>query len=325
MSLPDGERPEIAMVSRIRVEVRGETMEAAEKVAFAALGHARMAGLLEGYVPQIGSYTDHFFNRPNVTVDRGEVPEAWSELGLPYYGRLSFLFEPEASVGGLKQIGFDVAQVAGPDHPLPLPPVSEHGYIVLERQRPVAREYMWERGPLGDHQGETGESILEDIRSIREVLAATARMDKSGASVEVNLDGWSDVHESGESLYEAAAQARKSVIDMLHPQDEDAEEPDEVSIHIANLNAGTLARALDDKEYRTLVVGTKSAIDTALGLLPSARTKAGFEIALICDTNHDPDYYTLTTAELAEERKRRGLDDHNYRFGVTSTGAGTLN
>jgi hypothetical protein len=63
--------------------------------------------------------------------------------------------------------------------------------------------------------GETGESILEDIRSIREVLGVEARIDKQGVGVHVHMDGWEDVHESGKTLYEAAASARKVVLDVL--------------------------------------------------------------------------------------------------------------
>ena len=96
----DMTRPQIAMVSRIRVEVRGESMEAAESVAFSALDHARMAGILEGYVPTLGEYTDHHFGRPNILRKMEDGPEVWSELGLSYSGRLSFTFEPMSVLAG---------------------------------------------------------------------------------------------------------------------------------------------------------------------------------------------------------------------------------
>jgi len=162
------ERPEIAMVSRIRVEVRGETMQAAERAAIEALDHARMAGILEGYVPTLGEYTDHHFNMPGMTAKPDDQPEPWRELGLPYYGRLSFTFAPMAVYGGLKQYGHRVEMADGNS-----PAEDGFGHIVLLRQRPVTRENTWEVSPLRDAADETGEAILIDIRSIKEAREGT--------------------------------------------------------------------------------------------------------------------------------------------------------
>lgn len=147
---------DLAMVSRIRVEVRGGSMEAAEKVAFMLLDHARMAGYLEGVVGSSSEYTDHFFNRPAVTKKfDGGPPEPWGELGLPYAGRLSVAFEPGVVSGGIRQFGKLVfeRELAEPGEA----EEGEGGYkrfdgdtgslaeitagsMVLIRERPVTRE-----------------------------------------------------------------------------------------------------------------------------------------------------------------------------------------
>lgn len=226
------QHPPIAMVSRLRVEVRGETMEACEAVAFQALDHARMAGVMEGYVPTMGEYTDHFFHQPQVVRKPGEPAQPWDELGLPYAGRLAFVFEPMAAYGGLKQFGYRVEVDDDPNLP---PMMNEDGYIVLSRQRPVTREHTWEVSPLRESADESGESIIDDIRTIHDVLAAEASIDKQGANVTVWVRGRPlgtpevEVREEGESLREAAAAARKRVIEVLDMRrtedDRDLSEP----------------------------------------------------------------------------------------------------
>jgi hypothetical protein len=145
------ETSDLAMVSRIRVEVRGGSMEAAEKVAFLALTHAKMAGFLEGIVPESGAYTDHFFNYPQMTGKPTDPPDPWSELGLRYAGRLTFSFEPMVVRGGLKLYGYKVIRDdrQGPEDRWP----SDNGedvteqVIVLPRAYEVTREHSWEGTP----------------------------------------------------------------------------------------------------------------------------------------------------------------------------------
>lgn len=213
MSSHDNVRPEIGMVARLRVEVRGESMQAAEAIAFMALDHARLAGVLEGFVPMSGSYSDHFFNRPEVTHKYdGSPPEPWGELGLPYYGRLSFVFEPESVYGGLKQFGYKVEREADA---VQHPGVTDHGFIVLERKLPVTREHQWEGVTSLLVADETGEAIIDDIRSIRDVDDVVASLGRDGAGVTVVMDGWESVTRSGATLREAALAARKAVLAML--------------------------------------------------------------------------------------------------------------
>jgi hypothetical protein len=205
-------RPEIAMVSRIRVEVRGESMKAAEEVAFAALDQARLAGVFEGFAPTGGEYSDHFFNRPEVTRKYGDPAEPWGELGLPYYGRLSFVFEPQSVWGGLAQSGYHVERE--PDAVMH-PNVTDNGFIVLERKIPVTRDNSWEGVTSILHAEETGEAIIDDIRTIRDVDDVVASLSRDGAAVTVAMDGWESVTRSGATLREAALAARKAVVEML--------------------------------------------------------------------------------------------------------------
>jgi len=52
LDAPSRCEPGQAMISRIRVEGRGETMDAVRFVLHALLDHARMAGYLDGITPQ---------------------------------------------------------------------------------------------------------------------------------------------------------------------------------------------------------------------------------------------------------------------------------
>jgi hypothetical protein len=139
---------DLAMVSRIRVEVRGGSMEAAERAAFLLFEHAKMAGYLEGICPQSGEWTDHHFDRPEMRAKIGDAPEAWGELGLPYAGRLTFTFEPEVTGGGLKQFGYtvlgvdrDATTIEGPNADPVVDQVAQ-GTLVRPAGRDVTREVM---------------------------------------------------------------------------------------------------------------------------------------------------------------------------------------
>lgn len=239
------QRPEIAMVSRLRVEVRGESMQAAEAVAFMALDHARLAGVLEGFASDTGSYGDHHFNRPEVTRKYGDGPEPWTELGLPYYGRLSFVFEPQSAWGGLRQVGFQVEREEdGPRYPGD----EDHGYIVLPRRLPVTREHQWEVSPLRDTANETGESILADIRSIHDVVGVTAALSEERIVVNVSMDGWENVYATADTLREAAALARKRVLDMLGDPNL---LPGEQAVFVPGVDEG------NDSSYREVLYSTE--------------------------------------------------------------------
>lgn len=222
---------DLAAVSRIRVEVRGGSMEAAEKAAFAILTHAQMAGYLEGLCPQGGNYTDHHFDRPIVKRTMGDGPEVWTELGLPYAGRLTFTYEPEVVRGGLQQYGFKVEQVE------PFAPTEGNGFIVLDRLVPVTREHSWDgrppwRPPFGV---ETAESVIEDIRSITDVIGVTGKVGADGASVSVEMDGWSTVTRGAETLHEAANIARDAVIEVLRAAEEREATAEEIIANIERL------------------------------------------------------------------------------------------
>jgi hypothetical protein len=204
---------DLAMVSRIRVEVRGGSMEAAEKVAFLVLEHARQAGYLEGVVPDGGEWSDHFFNAPNMTRKSGEGPEPWTELGMLYAGRLAFTFQPMVASGGLRQYGYTVEP--GGEH-APIPPHGEHGFIVLDRQRPVTRENSWDGlppwQPPDGTVAETGEDVLDDIRKRPDVIEVSASMSVQRASggvwvVGVVFDARPPVNGRGETLLDAALDA----------------------------------------------------------------------------------------------------------------------
>lgn len=100
-----------AMVSRIRVDVRGGTLKAAERAAFVMLEHARVAGLLEGIVPSGGEWADNYFANADMKRKPGDAPDPWSDLGLNYEGRIAFAFEPQLMIGGQTQFGFEVIEI----------------------------------------------------------------------------------------------------------------------------------------------------------------------------------------------------------------------
>lgn len=307
MTLEQSARPEIAMVSRIRVEVRGESLKAAEEVAFQLLDHARLAGVLEGFVPTSGAYADPHFSRPGLTARFGEVPEAWNELGLPYYGRLSFVFDPMSGYGGLRQHGYTVIR-ARSDGPY-VPGETPHGFIVLNRQRPVQREHVWEVSALRDSPGETGESILADIRTIKDARLVKANLEEDGGwVVSVEMDGWENVLQTGDNLKEAAAKARREIVEMLEQAVDvspaDIEAPFVANMHIANLNIPTFVEATGHREYRTLIVGTETAREMASAVTTRARTGQGYEVCVVLDLSHDKDQWTLTTEEPHEAAAR---------------------
>jgi hypothetical protein len=129
------------MISEIRVKARAASMEEAEREIGILLDHARMAGFLEGFVPQSSREKDddnHFS-----IVRRGD---GWNRLGLMYEGRVVLAFEPERIVGGgLAQYGFDVIpKPVGPDEVAVFPPHEGQGFMVLDRKVPVTREHSWE-------------------------------------------------------------------------------------------------------------------------------------------------------------------------------------
>lgn len=265
-------RPEIAMVSRIRVEVRGESMAAAERVAFQMLDHARLAAVLEGYAPTESEYTDHYFNRPNVTRKFEDGPEDWSEIGLPYYGRVSILFTPMSAYGGLVQYGYQVEPSAdGMPTAMPLPDTS-HGQIVLERQRPVSREHSWEVSAMGDSADETGESILDDVRSIRDVKNVTATLSEARVGVNVEMDGWENVYATADTLREAAGLARKRVVTMLGDPRLQPGDVHSTGGILDSLTEDYLAHLVAEASkqgftYRTLFVGSTKALMIAARII----------------------------------------------------------
>lgn len=172
------ETTDLAMVSRIRVEVRGGSMEAAERAAFLLLDHARMAGFMEGVVPESGEYTDHFFNYPQVTGKPADAPDPWTELGMRYAGRLSFTFEPMVAFGGIKEFGY---RIYADESELPEERRSAgHGeevtpqVMVLQRQRLVTREHTWEgtsNQPSEVSEEATTDEVLDNIRRLVSVSA----------------------------------------------------------------------------------------------------------------------------------------------------------
>lgn len=135
-------RADSAMVSRVRVDVRGGSMEDAEHAAFEMLEQFLMLAKLEGWSSGTGEWSDHHFFRPEVTSKREDEPEAWTELGLPYVGRLAFTFEPGVQSGGVPQgEDLEVTDVDGE--------VVTDTVIVLGRKQPLAPEYVTKPTDLG--------------------------------------------------------------------------------------------------------------------------------------------------------------------------------
>lgn len=166
---------DLAMVSKIRVEVRGGSMKAAERVASLFLDHARLVGLFEGIVPQSSRYTDHFFNYPQMIGKPSDPPDPWSELGMRYYGRMALSCDPEVAFGGLKQFGYEVTQVddfapyglAG--HPgsesEPVRTEVAEKVIVLNRVNEVTRESILSLEETPPEEADA-EAILDNIRRL---------------------------------------------------------------------------------------------------------------------------------------------------------------
>lgn len=193
---------DLAMVSRIRVEVRGGSMEAAERVATLLLDHARMAGVMEGVVPTTGEWSDHFFHYPQFTGKPGDGPDAWTELGLRYFGRVAFTFEPQLVRGGLPTFEFEVTELGD------FRPHGREGFpgseteliredatqkvIVLRRVNPIAREYDGD-ALVGLGEAATTEEILDNIRRLVNVIDVEVGYDRtqrdgSGWRVTVTVD-----------------------------------------------------------------------------------------------------------------------------------------
>lgn len=186
------ETSDLAMVSRIRVEVRGGSMEAAERVALLVLGHAQMASYLEGVSPQTGDYTDHHFEYPQMTRKMGAPPDPWSELGMHYFGRVAFTFEPAVQDGGVKQFSYvtlrqQIAEpvsgggVGGVGGWVPVDLTDPEGLVglevvtdktfVLDRVRPVTRDstrdlYHSDLRPELTEGEATAEEILDNIQRL---------------------------------------------------------------------------------------------------------------------------------------------------------------
>lgn len=285
---PERSYDNVGMVSRIRVETRGGSMEAAERVAFLILDHARMAGLLEGVVPESGEYTDHFFNRPIVTRKFGEGPEPWTELGLHYAGRLTFAFEPMVAQGGIKQFGhivlnrrqaepFDDSAEGGWERVTEddLPKLEEvtESVIVLQRQNEVTREHTWEglsRAITVPSLGEaSAEDVLDNIRRLSNVnevkVNVTGGPDEESIFVvrAYDLDGNNIATGAEHDLRAAALTCYGSCgVEVTHYDTvaPDSEAPFEVTMHIANLNVPVVMEALSQRPYRTLIVGSNDAL-----------------------------------------------------------------
>lgn len=176
---------DLAMVSRIRVEVRGGSMEAAERVAFLLLDHARMAGYLEGIMTQTSEYTDHHFHRPEVMGKYPQPIDPWSELGMLYAGRVSCVFDPGVEQGGLRQYSFVTLkqEISEPGDPggsdggwvpvdpsdgeqlVKLPLVTDE-VMVLERRHPVTRDLPFSMMATEVEETASAEDVLDNIRRL---------------------------------------------------------------------------------------------------------------------------------------------------------------
>lgn len=223
------ETTDLAMVSRIRVEVRGGSMEAAERVAFLMFEHAQQAGYIEGITPQRGEWTDHFFNYPQMT-SKSDSPDPWSELGMRYAGRLAFTYYPEVAGGGYAQGGFEVTRIDDyTPHGLAGHEGSEREpirtdvtgkVIVLDRRNEVKYgDALGLRiGPPIDGEGGGAEAsveeILDNIRrlvNVREgsveAFATMSAAGEHGWTVKATRDDGSEAIGSAKSLRDAALDA----------------------------------------------------------------------------------------------------------------------
>lgn len=200
----------IAMVSRIRVEVRGSSMESAEEVAALFLDHARMAGYIEGITPQEGAFTDHHFHYPQMTGKPGDPLDPWSELGLRYAGRMAFTFEPASQVGGIQQHGFEVVEIedftphglygASGSETEPVRTDVTESVFVLHRCRAVTR--FNERSDLivePDLSEASAEEILDNIGRLKNVTGVTVSLTTGPELERIYVVRANTVSESGKS------------------------------------------------------------------------------------------------------------------------------
>jgi hypothetical protein len=132
------------MISRIRIEARASSMEEARREIEALLGHAQMAGYLEGLCPQASHIVDDHFGAVY-------APDPWRALDMGYEGRIVLKFDPEPNPGGgLREYGYAVTRT-DKDQNLPADVLSaDEGkdvtadVIVLGRQCPVTRDSAWD-------------------------------------------------------------------------------------------------------------------------------------------------------------------------------------
>lgn len=164
------------MISKITVTARAASMEEAEREIEVLMAHARMAGYLEGIVPQSVRGTDeHFGQAPGAE----RHPEAWRELGLPYEGRKSYSFEAELVRGGLKEYGFTVLQHPEGEQFTNDPPSLTDGeditdrVIVLNRHYPATRDTTLESP--GDPTGLLNVQKEPSPENMARVVALVAR------------------------------------------------------------------------------------------------------------------------------------------------------
>lgn len=133
------------MISSIKVTARSTSMEEAEREIEMFVNHARMAGYLEGIAPQSSRWTDNHF-------ERVQGSDGWRELGMEFLGRATITFDPDGPYdGGLREYGYRVV-VDESDAGVPLGLRSGGDgeevtatRIVLERQRPVTRDFEADR------------------------------------------------------------------------------------------------------------------------------------------------------------------------------------
>lgn len=204
-TIPDPE-PGMAMISRLRVEARAGSMDAAREVIHMLLEHAQMAGYLEGIVPQSSRTSDDHY---------GYVQQfdGWHELGLPYEGRVVCKFDHERARGGLPQVGYEVKKIETEADVLS-PWDCGHGYVVLPRRFPVTRENAWDDVQRAGMPTETADEVVADIRSIAGVTRVIATLEDNEATVEVTFDG-TRIARHGETLREAALAARKQTVSLV--------------------------------------------------------------------------------------------------------------
>lgn len=179
-------------------------MDAAREVMTMLLDHARMAGYLEGVVPQSSVTTDDHYGYVKTF-------DLWHELGLPYEGRIVCKFDAERTKGGLSQYGYEVKVDEAQDVPVPWD--CGHGYVVLPRRFPVTRENPWDETVSSTFPKADAEAVLDVIRSIFGVKSVYASLGDDGWTVLVTLeDPWPQTSGAGATLLEAAESARAATV-----------------------------------------------------------------------------------------------------------------